>query len=324
MFLRNGMKDSDVIYSARISIFPLVAKAINVEAYIGNDLNFLLSKKQKTGGVAVKRLITIGTVVLCGGIIFAGNNHWNNKISAQSEKVTRNEDVITTKTQELQTTIPKEEPIEEDKKEKPTYTRNLPKELQEKISNATTTGKPLQFVIYGSKATSQEANAWPDLLGKQLAATYGENVFNITVLSEGDKTSIDVMRSNSYEKVSELKPDLILFEPFMIKDSSSKIATKNRIGSIEKMVATWTAENKEVTIFMQPSNPIAGATYYPNQVAKIAEHAKENNIIYLNHWENWPESKDKKIKDYLTDTSEPNGSGHKVWAEYLINYFVAK
>lgn len=272
----------------------------------------------------MKKLMTIGTVVLCGGIILAGNNHWNNKIAAQVEKETKNEDVVATKAKEVQTTVPKEGPIEEDKQKKPAYTRNLPKELQKKVSNAITTGKPLQFVIYGSKATSQAENAWPDLLRKQLAATYGDNVFNITVLSEGDKTSIDVMRTSSYEKVNELKPDLILFEPFMIKDNSSKIAMRNRIGSIEKMIATWKEENKGVTILMQPSNPLAGAVYYPDQVAKVAEYAQENKIIYLNHWENWPESKDEKMNEYLTDTSEPNENGHKAWAEYLIHYFVAK
>ncbi|QGQ48218.1 SGNH/GDSL hydrolase family protein [Metabacillus sediminilitoris] len=269
------------------------------------------------------KLICIVTVLVCAGSIIVGNIHWNNKISAKAEMVENYKEPAVIEENVMGAEIPIKE-VEEKESDLSTYTQNLPEQLQKKIQHASTSGKPVHLVIYGSESTSAKKGAWPELLRNQLRSTYGEKVIKVTVISEGDKTSIDVLRSKSYENVSKQKPDVVLFEPFTLKDNSGKIPINNRLGSIEDMIDSWKTANKAVTILLQPANPIYGATYYPKQINELKEFVKKHNIAFIDHWGNWPNGKDKKIKNYLTPTSMPNENGNKVWSQYLIDYFVAK
>lgn len=264
------------------------------------------------GGIIVKRIVVIITLILCVGTIIFGNLHWKNKIAARGEEVAN-------------TVVAKTEPLKEAEanQDVSVYFSNLPESVQNKIKDAQTSGQPLQFVIYGSNATSVEEGAWPAQLSKQLEDTYGTNVFQVTVISEGEKTSLDVVREKSYKQVSELKPDIVLFEPFMLKDNGL-IGLSNTLDNIETMMDSWKSENDAVTIMIQPPNPLYSANYYPKEVKELQEYAKQNKLTYLNHWEAWPDLEDSKMNDYLTEESDANDNGNKIWADFLIKYFIAK
>ncbi|MBO1511780.1 SGNH/GDSL hydrolase family protein [Metabacillus bambusae] len=257
----------------------------------------------------MKKLLVLVTLIVCVAAIILGNLHWNNKISTQGA-VTSTSKSVSLKEE------PEEEKIEIDVSK---YASNLPKDLQEKISNASSTGKQLKLVIFG---TSDEKGAWSDQFSEELKATYGENVFEVTVLSTGDKTTLDVIKDQSYEGINELSPDILLFEPSMLKDNGL-IGIENTLDNIQKMIDSWKAENEDMTLMIQPPNPLYDATYYPSEVSQLKAYAEENDMIYLNHWENWPDLDDVKMKDYLTE-SKANESGNKVWADYLLNYFIAE
>jgi hypothetical protein len=262
------------------------------------------------GGIIVKRIVVIITLILCVGAIIFGNLHWKNKITAQGEEVTNT----------VEAKAVTEAAANQDVSD---YFSNLPESVQNKIKDAQSSGQPLQFVIYGSNATSDEKGAWPAQLTKQLEDTYGTNVFQVSVISEGEKTSLDVVREKSYKQVSELKPDIVLFEPFMLKDNGL-IGVSNTLDNIETMMNSWKSANDAVTIMVQPPNPLYSATYYPKEVKELQEYAKQNNLTYLNHWEAWPDLEDSKMKDYLTEESNVNENGNKIWADFLIKYFIAK
>ncbi len=270
----------------------------------------------------MNKLYVLLTVIVCGAAIIIGNLHWNHKISAKAEK--------TVAEKEVEQVSPVEEETSSEKKaiDVTALSANLPKELQEKIKNAVNTKKPLQFIIYGSDSTATDKEAWPELFKKQLTTSYGEGIFNITVLSEGTKTSREVVDEKSYEQVSNAKPDIILYEPPMLKDNESVIGIENTLKNIETMMDAWKEVNEDVTIFIQPSNPLYNANFYPKQVNQLKDYTETNDIVYLNHWENWPELDDEKMEDYLADMGEqpslPNQSGHKVWADYLTKYFIGK
>ena len=278
----------------------------------------------------MKNLVCGAIVTVSAGVIIAGNIHWNQKISAQAEQIVqRDTSVIVEQPVEIEPEPTKEktpQQTEQEKKEQElaAYTQNLPPELQRKITEASMNGKSLNLVIYGSESSSTEKGAWPDLLNQHLTKTYGEKLFNLNILSEGNKTTVEVIRTNSFEKVNDLKPDIIIFEPFMISDNSRKISMKNRIGYIQKIMDTWKKKNEQVTILLQPSNPIYSATYFPTQVEEIKNFAKKNNITYIDHWENWPDEKNNKLKEYVTSKNLPNENGNKTWAEYLGSYFTGE
>lgn len=280
----------------------------------------------------MKTWLSIFIILLCIGSIVAGNIHWNHKLATKAELVQpENESVVAKEQAEQAEQEPAENETSKEKEESgqaatdvAAYTKNLPKELQDKFSQAESTGNPLKLVIYGSDSTPTEKGTWPDLLSQQLQAAYGDKIVSTTVITAGNNTSLAVAQAKDYEKVTELKPDIVLFEPFTLKDNTGKIAMKDRIISIEKMIASWKASNNDVTILLQPANPVHNGVFYPKQVDELKAYAEEQKLTYINHWESWPKTEDKKMLDYLTSESLPNENGHKLWADYLIDYFIAK
>ncbi|MDQ0231422.1 SGNH/GDSL hydrolase family protein [Metabacillus malikii] len=267
----------------------------------------------------MNKLYVLLTLIICGAAIIFGNLHWNDKISAQGEKAS-----------------PAQKSVVDKEKNEPVHTqidvavlsKNLPENVQKKIKQASETKKPLQFVIYGSDSTPTEKGAWPEQLKNKLIESYGEGIFNLTVISEGAKTTREVIDGEGYKEVSKLKPDIVLFEPFMLKDNNAVVGIPNTLANIEDMLEDWKSVNPEVTVFLQPSNPLFNATFYPVQIKDLQDYAAEQKLPYLNHWENWPKLDDEKMNQYLTkqddQPSVPSEEGHKIWADYLIEYFVAE
>ncbi|WP_222860480.1 hypothetical protein [Bacillus rubiinfantis] len=69
---------------------------------------------------------------------------------------------------------------------------------------------------------------------------------------------------------------------------------------------------------LQPSYPIYGAKFYPSQVAELKKFAKKEGLVYIDHWSAWPDTKDPKLNEYLTeDQNAPSDKGIKVWSKYL-------
>lgn len=260
------------------------------------------------GGINVKKIFVIATLSTCGAAIIFGNIHWENKISVYDGKEKIDSAAVITK-EESNNSIDTYK-----------YSKDLPEPLQKKINDAANTGKPVKLVIYG---TSSEKGAWPDQFSKELKAAYGENLFTVTVLSTGDKTSRDLVNDDSYEEVNELQPDILLFEPSMLKDNGV-VGISNTLENIQTMITSWNTSNKDMTLILQPPNPLYSAILYPKEVAQLQDYAEKNNIIYLNHWENWPNLEDNKMEDYLTEEGKANENGNKIWSEYLIKYFIAK
>ncbi|MGM7721441.1 SGNH/GDSL hydrolase family protein [Metabacillus sp. Hm71] len=256
----------------------------------------------------MKKLLVIVTLVVCGAAIILGNIHWKNKISAHGEKEKSNNTVVVTEEESITSN------------DINTYSKNLPEHLQKKIAEAANMGKPVNLVIFG---TSSEKEAWSEQLSKELKTVYGENVFAVTILSTGDKTTRDLVNDDSFEQVNELQPDILLFEPSMLKDNGV-VGISNTLENIQTMIASWKAANKNITLMMQPPNPLYSASYYPKEVAQLQDYAENNKIIYLNHWENWPDLEDPKMQEYLTEDNIANEKGNKIWADYLIKYFIAK
>ncbi|QNG60221.1 SGNH/GDSL hydrolase family protein [Bacillus sp. PAMC26568] len=262
----------------------------------------------------MKKVWVILTCMICVIIIMAGNLHWQIKTGSKGAQ-----QVLKLVDSSKEQTESEDAPI----KEEPNASKNLPKELAAKIKAAQEGGEPVKFVMYGSETTSSEPNAWPILLQNKLNEAYGEQVFEIVILSEIDKTSREVINEGLYKKIIEQNPDLVLLEPFLLKDNG-EIGILNTLLNVETMVADIKKQNPEATIMLQPPHPLFGAKFYPKEVDEFKKFAEEKEYLYLDHWINWPKGDDEKLNDYLTEDKKPNDQGNKAWAEYLIGYFVAE
>lgn len=263
----------------------------------------------------MKKVWVILTCMLCVIIIMAGNLHWQIKTGSKGAAKVLN---LTDSTE------PKPESEASPVQKEVNYSKNLPKELAAKIKTAQEGGKPVKFVMYGSETTSSEQSDWPTLLQNRLIEAYGEGVFEISIFSETDKTSREVINGDLYKKVIEQNPDLVLLEPFILKDNG-EIGILNTLLNVKTIVGDIKNQNSETIIMLQPPHPLYGAKFYPKEVAEFKEFAENEDFLYLDHWVNWPAAEDETLKEYLSEEdSKPNEKGNAVWAEYLIDFFVAE
>lgn len=256
----------------------------------------------------MKKILVLITLIVCGAAIILGNLHWNQKISAEGERST------TTSTQ-----VQVAEKKSHDESKILSLAANLPKKLQDKIMASVESEKPVKLVIFG---TSEVEGTWIDKFKKELMATYGESVFEVTAISTGDLSTSELLDEAIYEEINKLKPDVLLFEAPMLKDNGN-VGISNTLSNLEEMIGSWQESNKEMDLIIQPPNPLHAAIYYPGEVQQLEEFLEKKEILYLNHWENWPELDAAEMKDYLTDDNNANEKGFSVWADYLIEYFIA-
>lgn len=257
----------------------------------------------------LKRFTVVLTLLICVAGIIVGNLHWNNKISAKTGKVTN---------PKAEVEAVEKKPVEEKEPEFLEASKHLPKELQEKIKKSTASNEPINLIIFGSVESD---DTWSEKIKNEILAHYGENVFNISIVSTGDKTTLDIINDKTYEELNS-EADVILFEPPMLKDNGV-VGIDNTLENVQTIIDSWKEANNELILMVQPPNPIYGATYYPQEVTQLKDYIESKDIVYLNHWENWPDLNDDKMKDFLTVNGGPNENGNKVWADYLINYFIA-
>ncbi|WP_099354844.1 SGNH/GDSL hydrolase family protein [Fredinandcohnia onubensis] len=265
----------------------------------------------------MKKLIVIVVVILSFSAIVVGKMHWNNKIEANA-KIAQSEKpdvLVKTVTEGNQDDVKKVIEVKN-------YSKNLPQDIQTKLISAAQNGTSVNLIIAGSNSTPKDPIGWPTLLKQELEKTYGEDVLNVKIKEIADKTSTQVVQEELYREIIELSPDILLFEPFILYDNGHVVPIERRLNNITEILGTITEELPDVSILLQPANPLYNARNYPNEIDRLEGFAEDNNYTYLNHWKAWPAYKSKEIIEYLND-GEPSEKGHEVWAQYLLKYFTA-
>lgn len=271
----------------------------------------------------MKKLFVLVVSALAIASIIAGKVHWDNKIEETAKvKVSAANVEIKEGTKEIKSDlVEKEREIKMEQILK--LTKNLPEEIASKFEKAVEEEKPVHLVIFGSDTTMDETTGWSELLKKELINSYGENIIKVTIREIADTTSSTMVEEGLYQDIIDLKPDVVLYEPFILYDNG-KIRFEERLENLETVLDEFQQELPKTTIILQPANPLLKAIHYPKEVEELQRFAEENEITYLNHWEAWPDHQTDEIAQYLTDDSQANESGQKLWADYLINYFVSK
>ncbi|MDM5221847.1 SGNH/GDSL hydrolase family protein [Peribacillus sp. NJ11] len=248
-------------------------------------------------------------ILTCIVSLVIGNIHWNDKISDAG--------VSQPGTKQSKDESSKPSP---DNEELVKYIGNWPKESKELYNKRLSEGKPFKILMVGSNSLGNEEYNLPDDLADQLNHVYGNTVHVDGLIYE--MMSSQFVSQNKQKDLIEAKADLILFEPFTLKDNGN-VAIEDSLGNITSVIKDVTAVNEETQFILQPPNPLYNATYYPNQVDELEKYAKDNDIPYLNHWSNWPDQTSDKMIDLLNEDRElPNEKGYKIWSLYLEEFFI--
>lgn len=261
----------------------------------------------------MKRILVLLAAVATAAILIFGNINWKGKTTIDANKANASETVNDgekkniAEEQRMATLL--------------SFAKNWPEEALVKFEKALRDGDPYKILFLGSKALGEGEGSWPKLVEQELINTYGD-IFTFSSLSY-DVTSTNFVQEGLEEEVIEENADLILFEPFTLKDNGVVVIETSWENTESVMEAVQSA--KEDTVFiLQPPHPIYNASWYRTQVENLEKFANNNSIPYLHHWEAWPELSNREVNDYLNeDRSAPNEEGHKLWAQYLRDYFIA-
>lgn len=270
----------------------------------------------------MKKLFILVVAILALASIVAGKVHWDNKIEATTKNVVKTENT-NIKSEEASNLEESEEKSNEQsmvKEEVLEYTKNLPDEIVAKIENAIATGEPVHLAIMGSVSTAAGPNGWPTLLKQELLNTYGEAIFKVSIKEIADTKSTEIVANRLYQDVIDSKPDILLFEPFILEDNGY-VELQDRFANFTTIINDFKEQLPDITILVQPANPLHNATFYPKEIAEFKTFVENSGYIYLNHWEAWPDPNSPEMANYLL-SGLPNDLGHQVWAEYLIDYFI--
>ncbi|BCB05805.1 SGNH/GDSL hydrolase family protein [Bacillus sp. KH172YL63] len=250
-------------------------------------------------------IVTISTLV-------GGKLHWDKRVEAV-------QGINSTVTDEENE---KNESEEKEKREKQLEKLNfLPPELKETFKDKMEREEPVHLMVLGSGSSSSREGAWPGELEKGLIDTYGKEFIKVSLNEVGNRTSQQVIEEDLHKRFAEMKPDILLLEPFLLADYEG-VDLSDRLKNIDDITGEFKKLNPDIFIIIQPSNPIPESAEYTEAEAELENYSKERKFVYLNHWEAWPIDGGDEIKNYLTKDNQPNEKGNKVWFEYVRKYFI--
>lgn len=260
----------------------------------------------------MKQFFVILLATSCAVILFLGNQQWKEKIQVKSSSP-----VSTVNAKELD-----EQTAGEETEDLLVFAKNWPEDARNHFSAALEENRPYSILLAGSPALGKEGTGWADLLESELAQTYGEA---ITVTKKSyEMTSLQFTEEQLDEELATEQADMVLLEPFVLMNNG-KVGNDAAEKHYSIMIDAIKKANPNAVVILQPANPLSRAKFYPVQVDRLKEYAESNEIPYLDHWQAWPETEDERAELLeVGDPSFPNEEGHRLWANYLIEYFVAK
>lgn len=256
----------------------------------------------------MKNFIVIVLSLILAAVLVFGNLHWNSRSSKPTAPT-----IISSENTEAEPEIDKEYYLK--------LSTNWPDTAKEQLEKKLNSNQTFRIILLGSTSIGSDSFGLKNNLKETILEKYEKYVELESIVYEN--TTTDYVLNSENEKLVDLKPDIVIFEPFLLNDNNV-VAIPDTISNISSIIEETTAALPNVTFIIQPPNQIYDANLYPMQVAALQEYANNQNYIYLNHWEVWPAGNDVKVNDYLNADARPNELGFKLWSDYLSDYLISE
>ncbi|WHX40395.1 SGNH/GDSL hydrolase family protein [Mesobacillus sp. AQ2] len=260
----------------------------------------------------MKKFILILFSIGCALVLFLGNQQWKEKVQVKSRSTSA---AMTERNQD-------NNPDEDSHKKLSALTKNWPVSAKALFKAAVQEERPFKVILAGSPALGNDESGWAELLKNKLESTYGD-ALEVTVKSYA-MTSQEFIQEKKQNELAAEQADLVLLEPFILMNNG-KVANDQASDHYSVIIDAIQSANPNTVVILQPANPLSKARFYPLQVDALKGYAAANGLTYLDHWQAWPETENERMELLAGgDPNFPNEDGHKLWAEYLIDYFIAE
>lgn len=261
----------------------------------------------------MRRFVTVMAVLATVIFLFAAHTYWKGKTSAGTKAPAVTEEAV-------KNVMEKEENVESKSANQDllTLADNWPDQAKEGLEKAMEEGRAYKVAVVGSGSLGEENGGWSVMLRDALGEAFGDHVE--VGIFEYDERSDEFISNSRHNEVAEFEPDFVLFEPFTLMDNGNVEVEDNH-----ENIQTFVDAVGEAVVVLQPPHPIHDATFYPAQVNDLKTFAEDADLVYLDHWPEWPDVEDEELRSYLQeDQGAPNEKGHELWFEYLKGYFIAE
>lgn len=205
------------------------------------------------------------------------------------------------------------------------FAKSWPEKAQQVLETKLSDKKAFHILLVGSDAIGEEKLGLLTPLKEALASKYDQYVTIESIVYDG--TTSDYVSDEAYEALIDKKPDMVIFEPFLLHDNNV-VNISTTLTNINEVIKETKESLPDVTFVLMPAHPLYDASLYPMQVSDLEKYAEAEEIPYWNHWEAWPDRKDEKVQDYYKeldgDKSIANEQGFEVWSEYLADKLISQ
>lgn len=205
------------------------------------------------------------------------------------------------------------------------FAKSWPEQAQQVLEAKLSDKKAFHILLVGSDAIGDEKLGLLTPLKEALASKYDQYVTIERIVYDG--TTSDYVSDEAYEALIDKKPDMVIFEPFLLHDNNV-VNISTTLTNINEVIKKTKESLPDVTFVLMPAHPLYDASLYPMQVSDLEKYAEAEEIPYWNHWEAWPDRKDEKVQDYYKeldgDKSIANEQGFEVWSKYLADKLISQ
>lgn len=263
-----------------------------------------------------KGLFLVIFTLVCGILIIFSYLAWKEQIDSVARPVERVEAATKEQSEEVEELTEVTEEAQHLDDSFASALVNMDDSVRSVFENRLTAGETVQLLVLGSDLVDMGTPSMSDLFTEQMTATYGDSV-EISKQTFNEN-SITITEQDLIDYDGEY--DVVLFEPFTLKNNG-EVDSDTEHSHISSIVEEFRAQIEDVAIVFTPPNPIYNASYYPIQVASLLTFLESQDYPVIEHWQNWPDSKDEQIKEYLDENSRPNEQGAAAWAKAVNTYF---
>lgn len=205
------------------------------------------------------------------------------------------------------------------------FAKSWPEQAQQVLEAKLSDKKAFHILLVGSDAIGDEKLGLLTPLKEALASKYDQYVTIEHIVYDG--TTSDYVSDEAYEALIDKKPDMVIFEPFLLHDNNV-VNISTTLTNINEVIKETKESLPDVTFVLMPAHPLYDASLYPMQVSDLEKYAEAEEIPYWNHWEAWPDRQDEKVQDYYKelagDKSIANEQGFEVWSKYLADKLISE
>ncbi|EMR06563.1 hypothetical protein C772_01458 [Bhargavaea cecembensis DSE10] len=266
-----------------------------------------------------KGLLVTLVALLCGAILIFSYLTYQNRLE-EAARVKTDEETVTNEPEENTTSEPEQngeentDSVSIKQEELEILSANTDAKVQEVLLARLEAGEPAQMVVIGSG----EIQGIADRLADAVNEAYGD--FLTVDAFAFDGTSAEFVEQGVPNLAWTNEYDIVLYEPFTLNNNGI-VVIEDEHAHIAQVEERAMEAVQDSAFLITPSHPIENAGYYLTQIDSLKNYAEQQGIPYVDTWNNWPMD---ELDSYLDENGVPTEQGLDVWADALIQYFIAQ